>query len=72
MTTLEQEVGELKARLDRLEAMVRALAGGVHKAVLPAAGEPRTRSTSWPGSRPKGWCVTRPLKNAAWPLSGTP
>jgi hypothetical protein len=43
MTTLEQEVGELKARLDRLEAMVRALAGGVHKAVLPAAGEPQNQ-----------------------------
>ena len=43
MTTLEQEVGELKARLDRLEAMVRALAGGAHKAVLPAAGEPQNQ-----------------------------
>jgi hypothetical protein len=43
MTTLEQEVGELKARLDRLEAMVRALAGGAHKAVLPAAGEPQSQ-----------------------------
>jgi hypothetical protein len=43
MTTLEQEVGELKARLDRLEAMVRALAGGAHRAVLPAAGEPQNQ-----------------------------
>lgn len=42
-TTLEQEVGELKARLDRLEAMVCALAGGAHRAVLPAAGEPQNQ-----------------------------
>ena len=41
MTTLEQEVGELKARLERLEAMVRSLAGDAHKAVLPAAGAPQ-------------------------------
>ena len=43
MTTLEQEVGELKARLDRLEAMVHTLASGAHKAVLPAAGEPQNQ-----------------------------
>lgn len=43
MTTLEQEVGELKARLERLEAMVRSLAGDAHKAVLPAAGEPQNQ-----------------------------
>jgi hypothetical protein len=41
MTTLEQEVGELKARLDRLEAMVRSLVGDAHTPVLPAAGEPQ-------------------------------
>ena len=41
MTTLEQEVGELKARLERLEAMVRSLAGDAHKAVLPAEGKPQ-------------------------------
>jgi hypothetical protein len=43
MTTLRQEVGELKARLERLEAMVRSLAGDAHKAVLPAAGEPQNQ-----------------------------
>jgi hypothetical protein len=43
MTTLEQEVGELKARLERLEAMVRSLAGDAHKAVLPAAGAPQNQ-----------------------------
>jgi hypothetical protein len=43
MTTLEQEVGELKARLERLEAMVRSLAGDAHKAVKPAAGEPQNQ-----------------------------
>ena len=43
MTTLEPEVGELKARVDRLEAIVRSLAGDAHKAVLPAAGEPQNR-----------------------------
>ena len=43
MTTLEQEVGELMARLERLEAMVRSLAGDVHKAILPAAGEPQNQ-----------------------------
>jgi hypothetical protein len=43
MTTLEQEVGELKARLERLEAMVRSLTGDAHKAVLPAAGEPQNQ-----------------------------
>jgi hypothetical protein len=43
MTTLEQEVGELKARLERLETMVRSLAGDAHKAVLPAASEPQNQ-----------------------------
>ena len=43
MTTLEQEVGELKARLERLEAVVRSLAGDAHKAVLPAAGAPQNQ-----------------------------
>jgi hypothetical protein len=43
MTTLEQEVGELKARLERLEAMVRSLAGDAHTPVLPAAGEPQNQ-----------------------------
>jgi hypothetical protein len=43
MTTLEQEVGELKARLDRLEAMVHSLAGDAHKTGLPAAGEPQNQ-----------------------------
>ena len=43
MTTLEQEVGQLKARLDRLEAMVRALAGDAYKGVLPAAGAPQNQ-----------------------------
>jgi hypothetical protein len=43
MTTLEQEVGELRARLERLEAMIRSLAGDAHKAVLPAAGEPQNQ-----------------------------
>ena len=43
MTTLEQEVGELKARLDRLEAMVRSLAGDVHTPVLPARGAPQNQ-----------------------------
>jgi hypothetical protein len=43
MTTLEQEVGELKARLDRLEGTVRTLAGDAHKAVLPAVGEPQNQ-----------------------------
>jgi hypothetical protein len=32
-------VGELKACLDRLEAMVRSLAGDAHKPVLLSAGE---------------------------------
>jgi hypothetical protein len=43
MTTLEQEVGELKARLERLEAMVRSLAGDAHTPVLPAGGEPQNQ-----------------------------
>jgi hypothetical protein len=43
MATLEQEVGELRARLDRLEDMVRSLAGDAQKAVLPAAGEPQNQ-----------------------------
>ena len=43
MTTLEQEVGELRARLERLETMVRSLAGDAHKAALPAAGEPQNQ-----------------------------
>jgi hypothetical protein len=43
MTTLEQEVGELKTRLERLEAMVHSLAGDAHKAGLPAAGEPQNQ-----------------------------
>ena len=43
MTTLKQEVGELKARLERLEAMVHSLAGDTHKAGLPAAGEPQNQ-----------------------------
>jgi hypothetical protein len=30
MTTLGQELGEIKVRLDPLEAMVRSLAGDVH------------------------------------------
>jgi hypothetical protein len=49
MTTLEQEVGELKTRFERLEAMVRSLAGDAHKAVLPAGGEPQNpdRLLAW-------------------------
>jgi hypothetical protein len=43
MTTLEQEVGELKARLERLKAMVRSLAGDAHTPVLPAASEPQNQ-----------------------------
>jgi hypothetical protein len=43
MTTLEQEVGELKARLERLEAVVRSLTGDAHKGVLPAAGAPQNQ-----------------------------
>jgi hypothetical protein len=43
MTTLEQEVGELRARLDRLEALVRSLAGGAPEAILSAAGESQNR-----------------------------
>jgi hypothetical protein len=43
MTSLEREVGELKARLDRLEAIVHALAGGAHKAALPATGDPQNQ-----------------------------
>jgi hypothetical protein len=41
MMTLEQEVGELKARLARLEAMVRSLAGDAHKAIPPEEGKPQ-------------------------------
>jgi hypothetical protein len=40
MTTLEREVGELKARLDRLEATVRRLAGNERQVVLPTPGDP--------------------------------
>jgi hypothetical protein len=43
MTTPEQEVGELKARLERLEAMVHSLARDTHKAGLPAAREPQNQ-----------------------------
>ena len=43
MTILKQEVGELKARLERLEAIVRSLAGDTHKAGLPAVGEPQNQ-----------------------------
>jgi hypothetical protein len=43
MTILEREVGELKTCLERLEAMVRSLAGDAHKAVLPAGGEPQNQ-----------------------------
>ena len=43
MTTLEQEVVQVKARLERLEAMVRSFAGDAHKAVLPAAGAPQNQ-----------------------------
>lgn len=40
MTTLEREVVELKARIERLEETVCRLAGQERKAVLPAPGEP--------------------------------
>jgi hypothetical protein len=43
MTTLEQEVGELKARLERLEAMVHSLAGDVRTPVLPAESAPQNQ-----------------------------
>ena len=43
MTPLEQEVKELKTRLDRLEAMVRSLVSDTHKAVPPAADEPQNQ-----------------------------
>ena len=55
MTTLEQEVGELKARLDRLYAIVRSLVGDVHMPVLPAGGEPQNQD------HPLAWLKTQGL-----------
>ena len=43
MTPLEQQVGEFKARLDYLEAIVRSLTGDAHKAVPPVAREPQNQ-----------------------------
>jgi len=40
MTTMEQEVGELKARLERLEAVVRRLAGDEPQVALSTPGAP--------------------------------
>ena len=40
MTTLEREVVEHKARIERLEAMVQQLVGKERKAALPGPGEP--------------------------------
>ena len=54
MTTLEQEVGELKARLERLKAMVRSLAGDAHTPVLPAGGEPQNQDRLLAWLKPQG------------------
>jgi hypothetical protein len=40
MTTLEQEVGELQARIECLEAKVGRLAGDEGSEVLPTLGDP--------------------------------
>ena len=49
MTTLEQEVGELKTRLERLDAMVRRLAGDEPQMALPTSGGPADQESllSW-------------------------
>lgn len=39
MTTREREVGELKACIERLEAVLRRLAGDEPQGVLPTPGE---------------------------------
>ena len=43
MTTLEQEVGELKARVERLEAKIRQLTGGEPQVTLPTPETPLDR-----------------------------
>ena len=49
MTTMEREVGELKARLERLEAVVRRLAGDEPPVALPTPEEPAAQESllSW-------------------------
>ena len=49
MTTVERDIEELKARLERLEAVVRRLAGDEPQVALPTSGGPADQESllSW-------------------------
>jgi hypothetical protein len=54
MTTMEQEVEELKVRIERLEAVVRRLAGDEPQVALPSPGEPADQELLLPWLKMQG------------------